>query len=173
MTENDLSYKIIGLALELHKNIGPGLLESAYENALAYDLRETGLEVIQQAPMPFIYKAIKMEVGYRIDLLIENRIIIEIKSVETLAPVHYAQILTYLKLSQLKLGLLINFNCKLLKNGIHRIANNLVELKVSRKDLKVRASKVCKAFFNLCALCVSFFLSALRETIVNYKNLIF
>ena len=125
MTENDLSYKIIGLALELHKNIGPGLLESAYENALAYDLRETGLEVIQQAPMPFIYKEIKMEVGYRIDLLIENRIIIEIKSVETLAPVHYAQILTYLKLSQLKLGLLINFNCKLLKDGIHQIANNL------------------------------------------------
>ena len=125
MTENDLSYKIIGLALELHKNIGSGLLESAYENALAYDLRETGLEVIQQAPMPFIYKEIKMEVGYRIDLLIENRIIIEIKSVETLAPVHYAQILTYLKLSQLKLGLLINFNCKLLKDGIHQIANNL------------------------------------------------
>ena len=125
MTENDISYQIIGLALDLHKNIGPGLLESTYENALAYDLRELGLEVIQQAPMPFIYKEIKMDVGYRIDLLVENRIIIEVKSIEALAPVHYAQVLTYLKLSQLKLGLLINFNCKLLKEGIHRIVNNL------------------------------------------------
>jgi GxxExxY protein len=125
MIENNLSYKIIGLALELHKNIGPGLLESAYENALAYDLREMGLEVKQQVPMPFIYKEIRMDVGYRIDLLIENKIIIEVKSIEVLAPVHYAQLLTYLKLSQLKLGLLINFNCKLLKEGIHRIANNL------------------------------------------------
>uniref|UniRef100_UPI00404A1800 GxxExxY protein n=1 Tax=Gelidibacter sp. TaxID=2018083 RepID=UPI00404A1800 len=125
MNENELSFKIIGIALELHRNIGPGLLESTYENALAYDLRESGLLVQQQVPMPFIYKEVKMDIGYRLDLLVENKIIIEIKSVENLAPVHYAQLLTYLKLSDLKLGLLINFNSKLLKEGIHRIVNNL------------------------------------------------
>lgn len=125
MNENDLSYNIIGSALELHKNIGPGLLESTYENALAYDLREMGLEVKQQVPMPFVYKEIKMDVGYRIDLLVEDKVIIEVKSIESLAPIHYAQLLTYLKLSDLKLGLLINFNCKLLKEGIHRMVNNL------------------------------------------------
>ena len=125
ITENDLSYKIIGVALELHRNIGPGLLESTYENALAYDLREIGLNVIQQVPMPFIYKEVRMDVGYRIDLLVENKIVIEVKSIETLATVHYSQVLTYLKLSQMKLGLLINFNCKLLKEGIHRIVNDL------------------------------------------------
>lgn len=125
MNENELSFKIIGIALELHRNIGPGLLESSYENALAYDLRENGLLVQQQVPMPFIYKEVKMDIGYRLDLLVENKIIIEIKSVENLAPVHYAQLLTYLKLSDLKLGLLINFNSKLLKDGIHRIVNNL------------------------------------------------
>jgi GxxExxY protein len=125
MTENEISYKIIGVALEIHKNIGPGLLESAYESALSYDLRELGFVVKQQLPMPFIYKGIKQDVGYRIDLLVNNKVLIEIKSVETLAPVHFAQTLTYLRLSQLKLGLLINFNTKLLKEGIHRIVNNL------------------------------------------------
>lgn len=123
MKDKDLSYQIIGTAMELHKNLGPGLLESSYENALAYDLRSAGFEVKQQHPMPFYYKEIKMDVGYRIDLLIENKIIIEVKSLENLAPVHYAQLLTYLKLSQLKVGLLINFNTKLLKDGIHRIVN--------------------------------------------------
>lgn len=125
MTENELSYKIIGAAINIHKTIGPGLLESAYENALAYDLRELGFEVQQQKPMPFIYKSVRQDVGYRIDLMINNKVIIEIKSVETLAPVHYAQTLTYLRLSDLKLALLINFNSKILKNQIHRIVNNL------------------------------------------------
>ncbi|MBK7979219.1 MAG: GxxExxY protein [Ignavibacteriae bacterium] len=125
MTENEISKKVIGLAIELHKRIGPGLLESVYENALAYDLKEEGLKVIQQVPMPFEYKEVKLDVSYRLDLLVENKVIIEIKSVENLAPVHYSQLLTYLKLSNLKLGLLINFNTKLLKNGIHRIVNNL------------------------------------------------
>lgn len=125
MTENELSYKIIGAAIELHKSIGPGLLESAYESALAYDLNEAGLKVQQQVPMPFIYKGVKQEVGYRIDLIVNNRVLIEIKSIEKLAPVHFAQTLTYLKLSGLKLGLLINFNSKILKNEIHRIVNNL------------------------------------------------
>ena len=125
MIENEISYKVIGAALEIHKNIGPGLLESAYENALAFDLREIGFEVKQQAAMPFIYKDIKQDVGYRIDLIVNDKVIIEIKSVENLAPVHFAQTLTYLKLSGLKLGLLINFNTKILKEGIHRIVNNL------------------------------------------------
>ena len=125
MTENEISYQIIGIAMELHRNIGPGLLESAYENAIAFDLREAGLEVKQQISMPFIYKEVQLEIGYRIDILIENKVLIEIKSVENLAPVHFAQTLTYLKLSGIKLGLLINFNNKLLKNGIHRIVNNL------------------------------------------------
>ncbi|WP_324721802.1 GxxExxY protein [Salinimicrobium sp. HB62] len=123
MQEQDLSYKIIGIALDLHRNLGPGLLESSYENALAYDLRNSGLEVKQQHPMPFFYKEVKMDVGYRIDLLVENKIIIEVKSLENLAPVHFAQLLTYLKLSNLKVGLLINFNTKMLKDGIHRIVN--------------------------------------------------
>jgi GxxExxY protein len=125
MNENELSYEIIGVALELHKYIGPGLLESTYENVLAFDLRKAGFEVNQQVSMPFVYKEIKMDIGYRIDLLVENKVIIEVKSIEGLAPVHFAQLLTYLKLSELKLGLLINFNCKLLKEGIHRLVNNI------------------------------------------------
>lgn len=125
MTENEISYKIIGAAIEIHKNIGPGLLESAYENALAFDLIEMGFDVKQQVPMPFIYKDIQLEVGYRIDLTVSNKVLIEIKSVENMAPVHFAQTLTYLKLSGMKLGLLINFNTNVLKEGIHRIVNNL------------------------------------------------
>jgi GxxExxY protein len=125
MTENELSYKVIGIALELHKNLGPGLLESTYECALKYDLECAGLNVTRQVPMPFIYKEIKMDVGYRLDLVVENKLILEIKSIENLAPVHFAQLLTYLKLSDKKLGLLINFNTKLLKDGIHRIVNDL------------------------------------------------
>jgi len=125
MTENEISYKIIGAAINIHKNIGPGLLESAYENALAYDLRKIGLKVQQQKPMPFIYKGVQQDVGYRIDLMVNNKVIVEIKSVETLAPVHFAQTLTYLRLSNLKLALLINFNSKILKDQIHRIVNNL------------------------------------------------
>lgn len=127
MTENELAYKVIGVALELHKQVGPDLLESAYENALAYDLRQQGLLVEQQVPMPFIYKEVKMDIGYRLDLLIEKKLILELKSVETLASVHFAQTLTYLKLklSGLKLALLINFNSKTLKESLHRIVNKL------------------------------------------------
>lgn len=125
MHENDISYKIIGAAIEIHKTIGPGLLESAYENALAFDLKELGFKVRQQVPMPFIYKDIKQDVGYRVDLLVNDKVILEIKAVESLIPVHYAQLLTYLKLSGIKLGLLINFNSKFLKDNIHRVVNNL------------------------------------------------
>jgi GxxExxY protein len=125
VTENELSYKIIGAAIQLHKLLGPGLLESAYEHALANDLRELGLDVKQQAPMPFIYKDVNLDVGYRIDLIVDWKIIVEIKSIESLAPLHFAQTLTYLKLSGLKLALLINFNSKILKSNIHRIVNHL------------------------------------------------
>jgi len=125
MHENEISYKIIGAAIEIHKTVGPGLLESAYENALAFDLREIGYNVKQQAPMPFIYKNVKQDIGYRIDLVVNNKVIIEIKSIESLAPVHYAQTLTYLRLSGLKLALLINFNSKILKDSIHRIVNKI------------------------------------------------
>lgn len=125
MNENDLSFKIIGAAMELHKTLGPGLLESVYEVALAYDLKALGLEVKTQVPMPLIYKEVKQDIGYRLDILVENKVIIEVKSIENLAPVHFAQTLTYLKLSDKKLALLINFNTKLLKDGIHRIVNNM------------------------------------------------
>jgi len=125
MTENEIAYEIVGACLEIHREVGPGLLESAYENALIYELKNRGLDVKQQVAMPFKYKEVIMEVGYKIDILVENKVIIELKSVEELCPVHYAQTLTYLKLSKLKLGMLINFNEKLIKNGIHRIVNNL------------------------------------------------
>lgn len=125
MTENELSFIVIGKAIEVHKNLGPGLLEACYENALAYDLREIGLNVKQQEPMPFIYKEIRMPVGYRTDLLIENKLLVELKAVESLAAIHFAITLNYLRLSELKLGLLMNFNSKILKTNIHRIVNNL------------------------------------------------
>src|SRR5258708_39576683 len=98
MDENELSYKIIGADLEIHKTLGPGLLESVYETALAHDLIELGLEAKRQAALPFIYKDIKMEAGFRIDVLVNDKVIIEIKSIDALAPVHFAQTLTYLKL---------------------------------------------------------------------------
>lgn len=117
---NNISYKIIGCAYTVHSELGPGLLESSYETCLEYELLEKGLKVERQKPLPVIYKNIKLNAGYRIDLLIEEKIIIEIKSCETIAPVHEAQLLTYLKLADKKLGLLINFNVKDLKQGIMR-----------------------------------------------------
>ena len=125
MNENELSYQIIGIAIDLHRNIGPGLLESAYEHALLHDLQDAGLNVRCQVPMPFIYKNIRLEIGYRIDIIVNEKVIIEVKAIEELAPVHYAQTLTYLKLSGLKLGLLMNFNVRVFKDSIHRIANKL------------------------------------------------
>ena len=123
MSENDISKKIIGAAIEVHKSLGPGLLESAYETCLAYELEQQGLHVQQQLPLPVVYKDVKLNAGYRIDILVENKVIIEIKSVDNLADIHTAQLLTYLKLKDLKLGLLVNFNVVLLKNGLKRILN--------------------------------------------------
>jgi GxxExxY protein len=125
MHEDEISYKIIGAAIKAHKAIGPGLLESAYEHALAFELLEMGFKVQQQVPLPFIYKTIQLEVGYRLDLFVERKVIVEIKSVEALQPVHFAQLLTYLRLTDVKLGLLINFNSFPLKGDIHRLVNNL------------------------------------------------
>lgn len=125
MNENDIATKIIGAAIEVHKQLGPGLLESTYETCLAYELKKAGLNIQQQLALPVVYKEVKLNAGYRIDLLVEGKVIIEIKSVEALAYILTAQLLTYLKLKDLKLGLLINFNVILLKNGLKRIVNNL------------------------------------------------
>jgi len=123
MTDNELSNKIIGCAIEVHKYLGPGLLESAYQECLAYKLSETGLSVEKEKAMPLVFEGVQLECGYRIDLLVNNQIVIEIKSVESLNDVHLAQTLTYLKLGGFKLGLLINFNVNLLKLGIKRVIN--------------------------------------------------
>lgn len=121
MDINNITEKIIGCAIEVHKQLGPGLLESTYETCLLYELKEAGLEVKTQIGLPLIYKEMKLEVGYRMDFLVENCVIVEIKSVETLIDVHTAQVLTYLKLSNSKIGLLINFNVLRLKDGIKRL----------------------------------------------------
>ncbi len=125
LTENEISKIIFDSALKVHKNLGPGLLESAYEECLFYELKKTGVRVEKQKALPLIYEDVKLEIGYRLDLLVENKVVIEIKSVEALNDVHLAQVLTYLKLSNCKLGMLINFNVPLIKNGIRRVVNNL------------------------------------------------
>ena len=125
MSENEISSKIIGAAIEVHKQLGPGLLESTYETCLAFELKQMGLDVKQQQALPVVYKEVKLEAGYRIDLLVENKVIVEIKSVDALADIHTAQLLTYLKLKDLKLGLLINFNSVRVVDGLKRIVNNL------------------------------------------------
>jgi GxxExxY protein len=123
MKENDITQKIIGCAIEVHKALGPGLLESAYEECLFFELQAAGLKVEKQKPLPVIYKDIRLEAGYRVDLLVEDCVVIELKSVEMLNDVHIAQTLTYLKLSGCKLGLLINFNVVKLVDGIKRLKN--------------------------------------------------
>jgi GxxExxY protein len=125
MTENEISGKIIGCAIEVHRELGPGLLESAYEECLYYELKTIGLNVDKQRILPVVYKAVNLDCGYRLDLIVENRVIVEVKSVADLDDIHLAQVMTYLKLSKCKLGLLINFNVELVKNGIKRVVNNL------------------------------------------------
>ena len=127
MRENEVSRRVIGAAIEVHKVLGPGLLESAYETSLERELQLQGMKVQRQVGLPLVYKDVECDIGYRLDLLVENAVIVEIKSVEALNDVHLAQLLTYLKLSDCKLGLLINFNVALLKDGIRRIVNNLKE----------------------------------------------
>jgi GxxExxY protein len=120
---NLLSYKIIGLAIEVHKQLGPGLLESGYQECLFYEIKNAGLFVEKEKSLPILYKEIKLDHGYRIDLIVENELVIELKTVETFTEVHFAQIITYLKLGDYPLGLLINFNSKILKNNIKRFVN--------------------------------------------------
>ena len=120
MEINQITEKIIGSAIEVHKQLGPGLLESAYEECLFYELINSGLNVKKQLALPLVYKEIKLDTGYRIDLMVENQIIVEIKSVDAIAEIHKAQLMTYMKLSNVKVGLLINFNVTRLKDGIVR-----------------------------------------------------
>ena len=123
MIENEISQKIIGCAIEVHKQLGPGLLESAYQECLYYELKQLGLKVKKEKPMPIVYKEVNLDHGYRIDLLVEEKVVIEIKTVEVFNDVHTAQVLTYLKLGKYKLGLLLNFQTSVLKNGIKRVIN--------------------------------------------------
>ncbi len=123
MNDNKITEKIIGSAIEIHRHLGPGLLESAYQECLYYELKQAGLKVEKEKPVPVVYKEVKLNHGYKIDLLVENRIVIELKTVEVFTDVHTAQILTYMKLGNYKLGLLINFHVSLLKNGIKRFIN--------------------------------------------------
>ena len=121
--ENKLTQKIIGAAIAVHRSLGPGLLESAYQECLFYELKLMGFKVVKEIGLPIVYKEVKLDHGYRIDLLVENQVVIELKTVETFTDVHSAQILTYMKLGNYPLGLLINFHTKLLKNGIKRFIN--------------------------------------------------
>jgi len=127
MDINELSSKIIGAAIEVHRALGPGLLESAYEKCLCYELNQRGLTFERQRSLPVIYKGQKIDCGYKLDVVVENTIILELKSCEEIEPIHKAQLLTYLKLSGFKLGLLLNFNVPFLREGIVRIANGLAE----------------------------------------------
>ncbi len=123
MIENEITDKILECSFKIHTLLGPGLLESAYEACLFYELHKHGLKVEKQKVLPLIYEEVKLEAGYRIDLLVEDKVIVELKAVEALTDVHMAQILTYLKLSGCKIGLLLNFNVKSLKSGIRRVIN--------------------------------------------------
>ena len=127
MTENEIATIVVDAALKIHKTLGPGLLESVYQAVLDFELQKRGLRVTQQVGLPVHYEGIKLELGFRVDLIVSDKVIIEIKSVETLAPVHKKQLLTYLRLMNLRLGLLINFNVELIKDGIHRVVNRLAE----------------------------------------------
>jgi GxxExxY protein len=125
MKHNEISGAILDAAIEVHRTLGPGLLESVYCAALAYELQQRGLHVEKEVPLPVRYKAVQFDLGYRIDLVVENLVVVELKSVEALAPVHSKQPLTYLRLADKRLGLLINFNVEFLKDGFKRIANQL------------------------------------------------
>ena len=127
MAINKLSSTIIGCAIEVHRALGPGLLESAYEECLCHELKLRGVPFERQKPLPVMYKGINLDCGYRLDVVVENMIILELKSCEKIEPIHKAQLLTYLKLSQKTLGFLLNFNVPFMKDGIVRIANNLIE----------------------------------------------
>ena len=127
MTENAIAKEIVDAAFRIHTTLGPGLLESVYDVVLAYELSQRGLRTARQQPIPVVYGNVRMDTGFRADLIVEDKVIVEIKSVETLAPVHRKQLLTYLKLADKRLGLLINFQVALIKDGITRVVNGLEE----------------------------------------------
>jgi GxxExxY protein len=125
MTENELSKEIVNAAFKIHKTLGPGLLESVYETTLAHELEKRGIKVTRQQALPVVYETIRMEIGFRADLIVGDKVIVEIKSIDALAPVHRKQLLTYLRLTDKRLGLLINFNVELIRDGIMRVVNDL------------------------------------------------
>ncbi len=125
MNENEICTILLDSAFKIHRTLGPGLLESVYKECLYYEASKSGLMIVKEKPVPLIYEDIKLEVGYRADLFAENKVIVEVKSVEMLCEIHFAQVLTYLRITQCKLGLLINFNVPMLKDGIRRVANKL------------------------------------------------
>jgi len=125
MKENQIAAAVVDAAFKIHTTLGPGLLESVYEATLEYELRKRGLSVLRQIGLPVYYEGLKLELGYRVDMIVGDKLIIEIKSVEALAPVHKSQLLTYLRLANMRLGLLINFNVVRIKDGIHRVVNGL------------------------------------------------
>jgi GxxExxY protein len=127
MTENEIASVIVDAALRVHRTLGPGLLESVYQAALNYELKKRGLAVVQQLGLPVHYEGVKLDLGFRVDLMVGEKVIIEIKAIEALAPVHKKQLETYLRLTDLRLGLLINFNVELIKDGIQRVVNRLAE----------------------------------------------
>jgi GxxExxY protein len=123
LVHNDpLTERIIGFAIEVHRHLGPGLLESAYEECLCYELEQAAMVFRRQVPLPIVYKSVRLDCGYRLDVVVENRVIVELKSVERLMPIHEAQVITYLKLSGVATGLLLNFNTPVLKDGVRRLA---------------------------------------------------
>ncbi len=123
--------RIIGAAIEVHRRLGPGLLESAYETCLAYELRQNGFKVEMQKPLPLVYRDVKLDCGYRLDLVVEDSIVVEIKAIDQLAPIHDAQLLSYLRLSGKRVGLLINFHVRVLKSGLKRIVNDFPDSAIS------------------------------------------
>ena len=125
MSENEISKLVFDLCLKIHKEYGPGLFESVYEEIICFELNKMNISFKRQQGVPLVHEDLKMEIGFRADVIIENKVILELKSVELLSPVHHKQLLTYLKLTDLKLGMLINFNVALMKDGIHRIVNKL------------------------------------------------
>jgi GxxExxY protein len=127
MTENEIATVVLDAAFKIHRTLGPGLLESVYQATLDFELQKQGMRVGQQVGLPVFYEDIKLELGFRVDLIVAEKVIIEIKSVEALAPVHKKQLLTYLRLMNLRLGLLLNFNVELMKNGIQRVVNGLAQ----------------------------------------------
>jgi len=138
MRENDrldeISRRIIGAAIEVHRHLGPGLLESAYQSCLAFELKQLGLKVEEQKPLPVVYKQVKLDCGYRLDMVVEDEIIVEIKAIEKLLPIHDAQLLSYLRLTKKRVGLLMNFHVPVLKNGLKRIVNEFPDAEWEKRQ---------------------------------------